>query len=58
MTYAFKCINLIPGMLIWIMLDCRSKMDQIGVSYYKFEGAKEKKIGAEPQSNRLDWPIR
>jgi hypothetical protein len=54
MTYAFKCINLIPYMLIWVMFDCRYKLDQIGVSYYKLEGAKEKKIGAEPQSSRLD----
>jgi hypothetical protein len=46
MTYAFKCINLIPYMLIWAMFDCRHKLDQIGVKYHKLEGAKEKKRGA------------
>ena len=55
MTYAFKYINLIPYMLIWVMFDCRYKLDQIGVSYFKLKGAKEKKIGAEPQSSRLNW---
>jgi hypothetical protein len=30
MTCAFKCINLIPSMLIWAMLDCKYKLDQIG----------------------------
>ena len=43
MIYAFKCINLIPYMLIWPMFDCRHKLDQIGVKYHKLEGAKEKK---------------
>ncbi len=42
-------------MLIWVMFDCRYKLDQIGTSWYKLEGAKEKKKGAGPQSNRLDW---
>jgi hypothetical protein len=46
MTYAFKCINLIPYMLIWAMFDCRYKLDQIGVKHHKLEGAKEKKRGA------------
>ena len=41
-------------MLIWIMFDCRYKLDQIGASWYKLEGAKEKKRGVESQSNRLD----
>ena len=41
-------------MLIWAMFDFRYKLDQIGVSCCKLEGAKEKKRGAEPQSNRLD----
>ena len=45
MTYAFKCINLISYMLIWAMFDCRHKLDQIGVRYYKLEGEKEKKRG-------------
>ena len=43
MTYAFKCINLIPYMLIWAMFDYRYKLYQIGVRYQKLEGAKEKK---------------
>ena len=43
MTYVFKCINLIPYMLIWTMFDGRYKLDQIGVKYYKLEEAKEKK---------------
>ena len=46
MTYAFKCINRIPYMLIWAMFDCRQKLDHIGVKYHKLEGAKEKKRGA------------
>ena len=58
MTYTFKCINLIPYMLIWAMFNCRYKLDQIGVSWCKLEGAKEKKRGAEPQSSRLDWDIQ
>ena len=41
-------------MLIWAMFDCRYKLDQIGVRYHKLEEAKEKRIGAEPQSSRLD----
>ena len=41
-------------MLIWAMFDCRYKLDQIGASWYKLEGAKEKKRGAGPQSSRLD----
>ena len=41
-------------MLIWIMFDCRYKLDQIGASWYKLEGAKEKKRGVGSQSNRLD----
>ena len=46
MTYAFKCINLIPYILIWAMFDCRYKLNQIGVKYHKLEGVKEKKRGA------------
>ena len=42
-------------MLIKAMFDCRYKLDQIRVSYYKLKGAKEMKICAEPQSRRLDW---
>ena len=42
-------------MLIWAMFDCRYKLNQVGASWCKLEGAKEKKRGAEPQSNRLDW---
>ena len=45
-------------MLIWVMFDCRYKLDQIGASWYKLEGAKEKKRGAGPQSSRLDWDIQ
>jgi hypothetical protein len=45
MTYAFKCINLIPY-VIWVMFDYRHKLDQIVVKYHKLEGAKEKKKGA------------
>ena len=45
MIYAFKCINLIPYMLIWAMFDCRHKLYHIGVKYHKLEGAKEKKRG-------------
>ena len=41
-------------MLIWAMFDCRYKLDQIGTSWCKLEGAKEKKRGAGPQSSRLD----
>ena len=41
-------------MLIWAIFDCRYKLDQIGASWCKLEGAKEKKRGAEPQSSRLD----
>ena len=44
--YAFKCINLISYMLIWVMFDCRHKLDQIGIKYHKLEGVKEKKRGA------------
>jgi hypothetical protein len=36
------------------MFNCRYKLDQIEASWYKLEGAKEKKRGAEPQSSRLD----
>ena len=43
MTYVFMCINLIHYILIWVMFDCRHKLDQIGVRYYKLEGAKENK---------------
>ena len=46
MIYAFKCINLIPYILIWATFDCRHKLDQIEVRYHKLEGAKEKKRGA------------
>jgi hypothetical protein len=46
MIYAFKCINLIPYMLIWAMFDCKHKLDQFGVKYHKLEGAKEKKRDA------------
>jgi hypothetical protein len=46
MIYAFKCINLIPYMLIWAMFDCTHKQNQIRVKYHKLEGAKEKKRGA------------
>ena len=41
-------------MLIWVMFDCKYKLDQIGVRYHKLEEAKEKKIGVEPQSSKLD----
>ena len=41
-------------MLIWAMFDFRYKLDQIGTSWCKLEGAKEKKRGARPQSSRLD----
>ena len=46
MTYAFKCINFIPYMLIWAMFDYRYKLGQIGVRYHKLERVKEKKRGA------------
>jgi hypothetical protein len=49
MIYAFKCINLIPYMLMWAMFDYRHKLDQIGVRYHKLEGAKEKKRGLRLQ---------
>jgi hypothetical protein len=58
MTYAFKCINLIPYMLIWAMFDCRYKLDQIGASWCKLEGAKEKNRGVGAQSRRPDWDIQ
>ena len=58
MTYAFKCINLIPYMLIWAMFDCRYKLDQIRASWCKLEGVKEKNRGAGAQSSRLDWDIQ
>ena len=45
-------------MLIWVMFDCRYKLDQIGANWCKLEGAKEKKIGVKPQSSRLDWDIQ
>ena len=48
MTYAFMCINLIPQMLSRVMFDCRYKLDQIGASWCKLEGAKEKIIGVGP----------
>jgi hypothetical protein len=41
-------------MLIWAMFNCRYKLDQIGASWCKLKGVKEKKIGVEPQSSRLD----
>ena len=30
-------------MLIWAMFDCRYKLDQVVASWYKLEGAKERK---------------
>ena len=44
-------------MLIWAIFDCRYKLDQIGASWCKLEGAEEKKRGAEPQSSRLDSKV-
>jgi hypothetical protein len=44
-------------MLIWAMFDCRYKLDQIGASWCKLEGAKEKKIGVKPQSSRLNSKV-
>ena len=69
MTYAFKCINLIPYMLIWAMFDCRHKPDQIGVKYHKLEGAKreekrcklmfeKKKKNKAHKPKRPTWPLK
>ena len=54
MTCAFKCINLISQLLIWAMLDCRYKLDQIGIRQHKLERAKEKNRDVGVQSSRLD----
>ena len=45
-------------MLIWAILDCRYKLDQVGASWCELKGAKEKKRGTGTQSSRLDWDIQ
>ena len=45
-------------MLIWAIFYCEYKLDQIGASWCKLEGTKEKKRGVEPQSSKLDCDIQ
>ena len=40
-------------MLIWVMFDCRYKLDYIGVRWHKLKGAEEKKGVLD--HNPIDW---
>ena len=35
LIYPFVCIKLIPQMLIWVMFDCKYKLEQVGSSLSK-----------------------